>query len=68
MNPLPIIGALVGLSLLFIHPAAGVAAFSSGLDPRLRVVADRFFFLDDFYFEPVLLQTPQAPAGELPRA
>lgn len=29
-----------------------VAAFSSGLDPRLRVVADRFILLDDLYFAP----------------
>lgn len=37
-----------------------VAAFSSGLDPRLRVVADRFFLLDDLYFDPV---TPVAPGA-----
>jgi uncharacterized LabA/DUF88 family protein len=39
-----------------------VAAFSSGLDPRLRVMADRFVLLDDFYFAPIAaLDPPQAP-------
>jgi len=30
-----------------------VAAFSSGLEPKLSVVADRFFLLDDLFFEAV---------------
>jgi len=29
-----------------------LGAFSSGLDPRLRSAVDRFFSLDDIYFEP----------------
>jgi uncharacterized LabA/DUF88 family protein len=47
-----------------------VAAFSSGLDPRLPVVADRFFLLDDLYFDPIPApkqadpdQTDPAPAA-----
>ena len=40
-----------------------VAAFSSGLDQRLPVVADRFFVLDDLYFEPVTIAT-EALGGE----
>jgi uncharacterized LabA/DUF88 family protein len=40
-----------------------VAAFSSGLDPRLRLVADRFALLDDLYFEPhPVPECPAAPA------
>jgi uncharacterized LabA/DUF88 family protein len=39
-----------------------VAAFSSGLDPRLRVVADRFVLLDDLFFEPVPTPGQIAPA------
>jgi uncharacterized LabA/DUF88 family protein len=30
-----------------------VAAFSSGVEPRLSVVADRFYLLDDLFFEAV---------------
>ncbi len=30
-----------------------VSAFSSGLEPRLRAVADRFTLLDEYYFEPL---------------
>ena len=44
-----------------------VAAFSSGLDQRLPVVADRFILLDDFYFEPETIATGAsvaAPAGQ----
>ena len=44
-----------------------VAAFSSGLDQRLSVVADRFILLDDFYFEPETIATGAsvaAPAGQ----
>jgi uncharacterized LabA/DUF88 family protein len=60
-----------------------VAAFSSGLDPRLPVVADRFFLLDDLFFAsitaPALVQdvghdlsvpsnTAPAPSAEATKA
>lgn len=36
-----------------------VGAFSSGLEPRLRVAADRFALLDEHFFEPIT--APVAP-------
>jgi hypothetical protein len=40
-----------------------VAAFSSGLDPRLSVMADRFVLLDDFYFAPIAALAPPLPGS-----
>ena len=37
-----------------------LAAFSSGLEPRLASSVDRFAVLDDFYFEAVAHQVPPA--------
>lgn len=44
-----------------------VAAFSSGLEPRLVSAVDRFVLLDEFYFEPLPQGTtaPEAPAADL---
>ena len=35
-----------------------LAAFSSGLEPRLASAVDRFVLLDDFYFEPINKEEP----------
>jgi uncharacterized LabA/DUF88 family protein len=42
-----------------------LAAFSSGLEPRLVSSVDRFVLLDDFYFEPALQEPATVPESTL---